>query len=515
MLRRSMGFLSVVDIVVLGVYTVGVVGFGAYFYRSDRSVAGFTVAGGVLPTWAVGLSLFGTFLSSNTFLGVPGKAYASNWNSFIFSLSLPFAAWIAARYFVPFYRDTGEVSAYSHLERRFGRWARIYATIFYLLTQVARTGAILMGVALALNALTAWRMDVIIITMGLLITFYTLVGGMEAVVWTDVVQSIILTTGTIGVAILLLVDMPGGASELFRLANAEGKMSLGSWDVDFQSSTVLCVFLYGIFINLTNFGIDQNYVQRYHTARTSVDARRSVWFAAVVYIPVSLLFFFIGTGLFATYGVQPELKADLMAQVMATTDTDTVEGSVPDPEQLGDRVFPHYIVHRLPPGVSGLVIAALLAAAMSSVDTSLNSSATVIFSDLYQGWLRPSVSEREGLWVLYAATLLMGCLGTGTAVGMVGVGSLLDTWWMLAGIFSGGMLGLFLLGRVTKSAQRPDAALAVGAGLLVIAWMTLSPQFPEGSMWRNPLHANMTIVVGTLTIFLVGSLLARLRRALR
>ena len=499
------------DLLVLALYGVGIVTLGSVFYRRSRTPRGFTAASGALPGWAVGLSLFGTYLSSNTFLGVPGKAYASNWNSFVFSLSLPFAAWIAAKYFVPFYRGTGEISAYTHLERRFGRWARIYAMVCYLLTQLARMGAILFGVGIALTALTGWPIEIIIIVTGALVTLYTLLGGIEAVIWTDVAQSLILSLGALLVVATVLFGMPEGPGQIFEIASREGKFSLGSLALDFTTSTFWVVLLYGVFINLSNFGIDQSFVQRYHTARSDREAARSVWLAAFLYVPISLMFFFIGSGLFAYYEAQPELKERLQLEIVAQSDTLDLEPTELTAEELGDRVFPHFIAQELPPGLAGLIIAALLAAAMSSIDTSLNSSATVILSDVYRGWLQRAVNEREAMRVLYAGTVVMGVLGVGAALAMIGVGSLLDAWWTLSGIFAGGVLGLFLLGFISRRAERPAAITAVVAGVLVIFWMTFSPRLPEESFLRSPFHANMIIVVGTLTIFLVGVLVTKWR----
>jgi SSS family solute:Na+ symporter len=188
--------------------------------------------------------------------------------------------------------------------------------------------------------------------------------------------------------------------------------------------------------------------------------------------------------------------------------------SRPAPEDLGDHVFPHFIANQLPPGAAGLLLAALFAAAMSSIDTSLNSSATVILSDLYPRKGR-KIGEREAMRVLYAGTIIVGVLGTGTALAMTGVKSVLDAWWTLSGIFAGGMLGLFLLGLISKKAQRPAAVTGVVVGILVILWMTLSPYLPATSILRSPFHSNMIIVIGTLTIFLVGTLLGsdpRVRR---
>ena len=498
--------LAALDLAVLAIYVTAVVACSLALSRRSRTPGGFVAAGGALPGWAVGLSLFGTFLSSNTFLGVPGKAFAEDWNSFVFSLTLPLAAWIAVRWFVPFYRRGTGLSAYEHLERRFGRWARTYGMVCYLLTQLARIGAILFGMALALGPLTGWQPAPIILATGVVVTLYTLIGGIEAVIWTDVIQSVVLGAGAVLALVVLLAGMPGGlvegAQQVVEIGAADGKWSLGSLAPDLTTSSFWVVLLYGLFINLNNFGIDQSYVQRYHAARSERAAGGSVWLAALLYVPVSGLFFVIGTALYADLRVHPERWRTMV---------DAVDGAAPVAPQIADRAFPHFIVDALPTGVSGLIVAALFAAAMSSIDTSLNSSATVIESDLYRSYLAPAANERAQMCVLRGATIAVGALGTVTALAMIGVQSLLDAWWMLSGIFAGGLLGLFLLGMIVRRAGRPAAACGVAAGVLVIGWMTLSPRLPESIAWlRSPLHANMVIVVGTLTIFAVGAVVARL-----
>lgn len=506
-----MSRLASIDLAVVALYCFAVLVLGSFFFRKSRTVAGFTAASGSLPSWAIGFSIFATYLSSNTFLGYPGRAFASNWNVFVFSLALPIAAWIATRYFVPFYRQSGEISAYSHLERRFGGWARTYAMICYLLTQLARIGAILFGVALALGPLTGLDPKTLILATGVLVTLYTLLGGIEAVIWTDVVQSVLLTGGAIVTVLFLLWGMPEGPGQLFAIAWEQGKFSLGSARLDLSDSTIWVVLLYGLFINLNNFGIDQSYVQRYHTAGSSSEASRSLWLAAALYLPISLLFLFIGSGLFAFYHSQPELRAELGESIVAARGASVTATAGLTDADLGDRAFPHFITHRLPVGLSGLVLAALFAAAMSSIDTSLNSSATVLWSDLYCRWAKHKPSERESMRVLYAGTILVGALGTMTAVLMIGVQSLLEAWWTLSGIFAGGMLGLFLLGMMARRADRAAGLTGVLLGILVIAWMTLSPQLPEGSPLRSPFHSNMIIVFGTMTIFFVGLWASRRR----
>ena len=517
--------LPTVDILVLVVYLVAVVAFGCWFVRRSRSTEGFMAAGRSLPGWAVGMSIFGTYLSSNTFIGVPGKAFGSNWNSFVFSLSLPIAAPIAVWFFVPFYRRSGEISAYHHLEKRFGTWARTYAMICYLLTQLARMGSIMFGVALALHALVGWDVTTIIVVTGALVTLYTLLGGIEAVIWTDVAQSIVLLGGAILVAVMLLFAMPEGPAQIFTIAagNPTGnKFSLGSFGPGIAESTFWVVLVYGIVMNLTNFGIDQSFVQRYHTARSDREAAKSVWIGAMMYLPVAALFFFIGTSLFAYYQTQPNMMEQVARGVAAsqladdgiTRDQPGYETHLADkaaglePADIGDKVLPHFIVNNLPRGMAGLLIAAIFAAAMSSIDTSLNSSATIVLSDFYRRFFRPAAGERESMMVLYTTTLAIGTAGTAAAVAMIGVKSILDVWWTLSGILAGGMLGLFLLGIISRKAKSPAAVVAALVGILVILWMTFSSALPE--RWSSPFHELLIPVIGTTTIVLMGMLIGLL-----
>lgn len=482
--------MRTLDIAVLLVYAVAVTAFGAYFYRRSGSATQFMVAGRRLPAVVVGLSIFATYLSSISFLALPGKAYGADWSPFAFSLSLPIAAFVAARWFVPLYRATDDVSAYAYLERRFGVWARLYAASFYLLTQIARVATILFLVALALKSFTDWDIVWVIIATGVLVTLYTTVGGIEAVIWTDVIQAIVLTVGVLVCATMLLVGLPEGLAQFFDVAAEHGKFSLGSFVPDPTVAGFWVVLIYGLFINLQNFGIDQSYIQRYQTARTLEAARRSLWLGALLYIPVSLLFLFLGSALFVYYTAHPELLPEALRSVDAA-----------------DRIFPHFIANELPAGLTGLLIAALFSAAMSSIDTSLNSSATVLATDFYRRFVRPDADERRQLRFLRVTSIALGAIGTAVALLMISIKSTLDAWWNLAGIFSGGMLGLFLLGALSRRAGSFAAGIGMVLGLLLLAWAALSPRIEVA--WANPLHAFMTTVIGTLTIFLVGVVLSR------
>ncbi|MBM4034323.1 MAG: sodium/solute symporter [Planctomycetes bacterium] len=480
--------MPVVDLIVLLAYTIGVVGLGCWLMRRSRTTEEFMAANRRLPGWAVGLSIFGTYVSSISFLALPGKAYAANWNPFVFSLAVPIAAWLGARYFVPHYRRLGSISAYDHLEARFGAWARTYAVVCYLLTQLARMGSIMFLLALSLSSLLSWPVWAIIVATGFLVTLYTLLGGIEAVVWTDVVQSLVLAGGALLSAAILLFGMPEGPGQLFAIAAEHGKFSLGSFGASLAEPTFWVVLVYGLFMNLQNFGIDQSYVQRYIIARSDREAAKSLWLGALLYPPVSAVFFFIGTGLFACYAARPELlPGPLRAEGMA------------------DKVFPHFIATGLPVGFTGLVVAAIFAAAMSSVDTSLNCSATLVLCDIYRRHFRPQAGEREAMRVLYLSTFVFGLLGTGMALAMMRVKSALDAWWELSGVFSGGMLGLFLLGLLSRRPRALAALAGVASGVILILWMTLSPKpaWPIPKL-RSPFHSHLIPAFGATAIVLIG-----------
>ncbi len=292
----------------------------------------------------------------------------------------------------------------------------------------------------------------------------------------------------------------------------------------------------GMAINLQNFGIDQSYIQRYISSGSDKEAKKALWLGALLYVPVSALFFFIGTTLFVFYNGQAENAKNVApvaieASALRETpgDLEQVKGIVArqkliqqgvSPEDrdfdlrqaeaarglgltdIGDRVFPHFIATHLPPGLTGLLIAAVFAAAMSTVSTSLNSSATLIMSDYYRRFVNRQASEKQSMRVLYAGTIAWGILGTGLALVLVSfTQGALNIWWTLSGIFGGGMTGLFLLGMISRRARNPAAISGVAIGVALILWLSL-PKLVPG--WESLVHAYLIPVIGTLAILLVG-----------
>ena len=479
--------MKIIDLVVFLIYMLGISVFGSSFYRKNRTLSAFTLGNSNIPGWVVTMSIFATYVSSISFLALPGNAYQTNWNAFVFSLSIPIASLVAIFFFVPLYRKINSPSAYTYMEQRFGPWARIYVSICYLLTQLMRVGTILYLLAIALNAVFGWHIGTIIIVTGILVMLYSLLGGIQAVVWTDAIQGLILIAGAIICAGYILFNMPEGPGQLFSIAVENNKFSLGSFNLDLTESTFWVVLIYGIFINLQNYGVDQNYVQRYMASRTDKEAKRSAFFGGMLYIPVSFIFFFIGTALFSFYS---SAAGDLPAELL-------------DPVK-SDRIFPYFIVNELPAGISGLLIASIFAAGMSTISTSFNSSATVFLTDYYKRYFKKNASDRESMKVLYVSSFIISVLGILIGMAMINVKSALDAWWKLASIFSGGMLGLFLLGIFSQVKKVIGAVFGVIAGLLVIIWLSAGPLVFGEDIAGSQLHSYLTIVLGTATIFLVG-----------
>ncbi len=480
--------MNSLDLFVFFAYIIGIALFGSSFFKKERTSSSYTLGDNNIPPWVITMSIFATFVSSISYLALPGNAFQSNWNAFVFSLSLPIASIIAAYYFVPIYRKVNSPSAYTFMEQRFGSWARVYVSMCYLLTQLMRIGTILYLLALTLNAITNWDITIIIIFTGLIVAIYSMLGGMSAVLWTDAIQGIILIVGALACLAFLLFSMPEGPEQVFKIAAANDKFSLGSFDMDLSKPTFWVVLVYGIFINLQNYGIDQNYVQRYMASKTERDAKRSALWGGMLYVPISALFLFIGTALYAYYDSVATLPTNLQDVTKS------------------DRVFPFFIVNVLPAGLSGLLVASIFAAGMSTISTSFNSSATVFLTDYYNKYFKKTASDKEGMKVLYISSAIISLIGIAIAIAMINVKSALDAWWKLASIFSGGMLGLFLLAIISRKKNIFGAIGGVIVGIIVILWLSLSNIFLGEDSLGNQFHTYLTIVFGTIAIFLVGFL---------
>ncbi len=485
--------LGAVDIAILVLYSCVLIGMGIYYVRKCRTADQFMVAGRSIPAWAAGLAVMSAYTSSISYIATPGKAFDSNWHPIIFALCIFPVAWLVCKYAVPYYRQTRLISVYSFLEERLGPWGRIYAALSFLLYMVGRIAVILYLVSLLLSTFVPWNICIVIIVIGLITIIYTLLGGMEAVIWTDVMQSVIMIAGIAFCAVSLSVKVFAGPEPLIQSAFDANKFSFGSWDLSLSSRTIWVMIIYGITENLRNLLADQNYVQKYSSVPTERAAKRSIWIAMLIYIPLTAVFLYIGTTLFAFYS-----QGDTLAQAGITK---------------GDEVFPHFIATAVPTGLKGLIIAAIMAAAMSTVDSALNCSATVMLLDFHKRYFKPDIGERASVLYLRLATVVWGLLGIGFAVLMIRAKSALDVWWQISGIFGGGILGLFILSLLRVRLRLWQGLASIVVSIAVISWGTFARDLPDSWAWAQcNLDGIIIGAVGTAALMIVACLFNLLNR---
>ncbi len=487
------GNLDAVDIGILLLYGGVLIGMGVYYKSKCRTAEQFMVADRSIPAWAAGLAVMSAYTSSISYIATPGKAFDSNWHPIIFSLCIFPVVWLVCKYAVPYYRKTRLISVYSFLEDRLGSWGRVYAALAFVLYMIGRVAVILYLASLLLSTFVPLNIGAVIIVIGLITIVYTLLGGMEAVIWTDVMQSIIMIAGIVFCAVSLSIDVFAGPNYLIQSAFDANKFSFGSWDLSLSSRTIWVMIIYGITENLRNLLADQNYVQKYCSVSTEREAKRSIWIAMLIYIPLTAVFLYIGTTLFAFYSQGDELVRAGITK--------------------GDEVFPYFIATKVPAGLKGLIIAAILAAAMSTVDSALNCSATVLLLDLHKRYFNPNIGEQASMIFLRSGTVVWGLLGTGAALLMIRAKSILDVWWQISGIFGGAFLGLFLLAFMRVRLQLWQGLASIGISIVVISWGTFARNLPASWQWAQcNLEEIIVGAMGTAVLMVVACFFGLINR---
>ena len=439
---------GLVNYIALAAYLAALVVIGAYFSRREKSTDDFFLAGRRIPWWAAGLSIFGTGLSAITYMAIPAKAYDTDWvfilSSFAPILFIP----VVVAFYIPFYRRLGVTTAYEYLERRFNLAARLFASIFFILFQFGRMAIVLYLPAVALSTVTGLNVYACIVIMGVLATVYTVLGGIEAVIWTDVLQVVVLLGGAILSLVLIARGVDGGYAGIVSTGLAYGKFHTFNWGWGHTAATVWVVVLGSFLSAVMPNTADQSIVQRYLATRDVRSAKRAAWTSALMGIPTAFLFFFLGTALFVFYKAHPERLAPGIKSI---------------------ATLPLFIMQEIPPGISGLLIAGIFAAAMSSVDSGMNSVATAFTTDFYRRFRRDA-GERHYLRVARIVTLIAGTIAivVAIAVARLEVQSLLDLFFEIMGLFGGSIAGLFVLGIFTRRANGAGALVGAGLSALVL-----------------------------------------------
>ncbi len=491
--------LGVIDTTILILYGCVLVAMGVYYKRKCRTSDQFMIADRSIPAWAAGLAVMSAYTSSISYIATPGKAYDSNWHPMIFALCIFPVAWIVCKYAVPYYRKARLISAYSFLEDRLGSWGRIYAAFAFVLYMIGRVAVILYLASLLLETFVPWNIVTVIIIIGLITIIYTLLGGMEAVIWTDVMQSAIMIVGILFCAVSLSIHVFSGPEPLIQTALENDKFSFGSLKLTLASQrhlrdrTIWVMIIYGTTEAFRSLLADQNYVQKYCAVPTERDAKRSIWIAMLIYIPLTAVFLYIGTLLFAFYSAPENVLGEGITK--------------------GDQIFPFYIATEVPIVLKGLIIAAIIAAAMSTVDSALNCSATVLLLDFYKRYFRPHIEEKSSLVFLRITTVVWGVLGTGAALLMIRARSILDVWWQISGIFGGALLGLFILALLRIRLTLQQGLISIAVSITVIAWGTFARDLPDRWQWvQCNLDRIIVGAVGTAALLVVAGVFALLNR---
>jgi SSS family solute:Na+ symporter len=494
--------LHVLDLAVLALYAAVVLGMGFTFARRNTSTEEYFLGGRAFPGWVIGLSIVGTAISSITFLSMPADAFKTTWTRFLPYVCMPLAAVLAGWVIVPFFRRGRTTSAYEYLEARFGPSIRVYGAATYIAAQLLRLSLVLYLVALLIHELTGLEVETCILAAGVFTGLYTVVGGIDAVIWTDVLQTLILVTGSLLCLGTIVAELPGGLAQIFEIAAAHHKFSLGSfvdgelvpigWGLDFGAKTVPLMLLMSASFFLTEYTTAQHFVQRYCAARSLREARKSLAWAVAVAIPTWLFYMFLGTALFALFTVYPDPEVAAM-----------LDGS-----KRAEQIVPYFVLTHLPAGVAGLVIAAALAAGMSSLDSSLNAISTVGVVDVYRRHLAKDRDDRHYLraarWITAAATAAMiaGATGLLRAEGP----TLQDVSIKLTSLLGGGILAIYAIGFCTRVGDARSVWGGVVCTVAFTAWtMGLFP-----SAWSVPFDTYYTAAIGNAVMFVVGYGLATL-----
>lgn len=439
--------LGTVNTIVIILYFASLAWIGYYFSKKQKNTDDYFKGGGRLPWWVVGLSIFGTSLSAITFMSIPAKSYSSDWSYMLVNAGILMVVPIILYLFIPFYRKLNVTTAYEYLEQRFSPAIRVICSQAFILFQIGRMGIVLFLPAIALNVVTGLDIFLCIGLMGILSLVYTMMGGIEAVVWTDALQVVVLLGGAILVVIIAVANIPDGLSGVIQEAASNNKFDLGSLNFDLKQSTLWTVLIATFFTNLTTYGTDQTMVQRYMTTETEKQAKKSVLTNAFLTIPATLLFFFVGTVLYVYYKHSP---AEL-----SLTITD------------GDAILPWYIYSKLPQGVTGLLISGIFAAAMSTLSSSMNSAATAYIVDIHSKIV--TKDSKNSLHAAKIATFILGIAGIAFAYIMATweIKSLWDEFNKILGIILGSLGGLFLLGMITKRANATGALYGIIGSIFV------------------------------------------------
>jgi solute:Na+ symporter, SSS family len=468
--------MNPIDLAVIAVYVTGCTALGAWLGSRSQGLKGYFLGESNIPAWAVMISIVATETSTATFLSVPGVAYNGNFTFLQLAFGYLLGRVVVATVLLPAYFRGEIFTAYQLLQDRFGGPTRTTASLLFLVARSLGDGLRLFLAAIILRHLTGWSTETAIVGVAAITVIYTFLGGMKAVIWTDVIQFSVYILGALVALMILAGKLPGGWAELFHTARGAGKFQLLDFSFDLTKDyTFWAGLIGGMVLNTATHGVDQMMVQRYLSARSQRQAAGALVASGFIILAQFAFFLLIGVSLWVFYREFPPSTAG--------------SGFT-----RSDEAFPHFIVHYLPTGVLGLVVASVFSASMGTLAGSLNSSASTIVNDLYRPVTGRS-DERHLMRVSRAMTVVWGIILAAVAFGArLLEDNVVNNALRIAGLVSGVLLGLFLLGILTRRVGQTAAMVGVLAGIAAVLWAKF------GTKLALPWYA----LVGASTVFAVG-----------
>ena len=438
---------------VLALYLIGMLGMGIYFMRKENSADDFFKGGGRIPWWAAGISIYATMLSAITYMTIPAKAYTTNWTYYPMLWMILLVSFPVIKYYLPYFRKLNVTSAYEILEQRFNLFTRMLASTLFCIFMIVRMAIVLYLPSLALTAVTGIDIYLCIVLMGLVTIVYCTMGGVEAVIWGDVVQGLILVFGAIFAVVYLAMGTEGGIGNCINIALENDKLRLFDWSSSWSQATWWVIILGGLANNLISYTSDQTVIQRYLTTPNEKSAGRGILVNGVMSVFVSVAFYMIGTGLYTFYKTHPAEIDITMGQ--------------------SDAIFPFFMMSQMPAGIAGVLIAAIFAATMSTISSNINSVATAFSIDFWKRF-RTSTTDSQLVVVARWASVVSGMVGLLLALFMAtwDIQSFLDFFNEALGLLTSGLGGLFFIAVFMKRVKGYAALAGFVAGEIVVFAMS-------------------------------------------
>ena len=448
---RKTGKFGATAWAVVGVYALLMVGMACFFIFKKKDENDYFRGGNRIPWYVAGMSIFATMLSSITFIAIPTQAYLQDWRYFVMAFFIIGMAPVAIYYYLPFFCRLGITSAYEYLEKRFNLGVRLFGSAAFVVFMVCRVAVVTLLPAIALNAVTGVSIDACILICGVLTMIYCSLGGLEAVIWSDFVQGIVLMGGAVSVLVLLIMKTGGAGEHLatfWSVADEYGKNKMWDFRLLFTQPVFWVVAVQGLISNLSSYTSDQCVIQRYIATPDENATKRSLWFNGCMSVFAQVVFYGIGMALFAFYHTHPEAMDVTMPK--------------------GDSVLPIFMATEMPPWLAGLVIAAVFAATISTLSANLSSASTAVVTDFIKRF-NPGIPGRTQIRCGQICTYVVGVIGIMAALTLARMESsaLFDNFNKYIAMLTAGLTGLFFMGVFMPRVKGMAAVCGLAANYFV------------------------------------------------